>query len=285
MIGFHFFAFSGVIWRENQGGLFPLSPPSVLSGLSERDACETLKSQGKLFLRWESDFDQAPGCPWWHIIKDGNCSLAELSSNTRSKVRRGLRAYDCDILSLSLLLDEGYEVYRNAFSRYETHETEFSQSEFENALKALPEQTEFWGVREKGTGKLVAFSENYVESDVCFYSTIWFEPSALKKYSSYALFYEMNRYYLEERGFRYISDGARSLSHATQIHDFLESKFGFRKAHARLHVVYTPWLGTAVAIVYPLRKLIDKVPLGSFKKASILLKQEEIRRQCAEGAV
>lgn len=95
----------------------------------------------------------------------------------------------------------------------------------------------------------------------------------------------MNRYYLEDRGCQYLSDGARSLSHTTQIHDFLESKFGFRKAYARLHVVYTPWLGIVVATFYPLRKLICKVPYGPFKKASILLRQEEIRRQCAEGAV
>lgn len=284
MIGYSSISHLGVTWRDNQGGLFPLSPPSMVSGISERDARELLRSQRSIFVRWESDFDQVTESPWWHIIKDGDCSLADISSNTRSKVRRGLRAYDCEVLPYSSLLEEGYGVYSSAFSRYETHETKFSRSEFEDALKALPKQTEFWGVREKGSGNLVAFSENYVEGNTCFYNTIWFEPKALKKYSSYALFYEMNRYYLEDREMQYVSDGARSLSHATQIHDFLESKFGFRKAYARLHVIYKPWLRIAVATFYPLRKLIDKVSYGPFKKASILLKQEEIRRQCAEVA-
>jgi hypothetical protein len=94
----------------------------------------------------------------------------------------------------------------------------------------------------------------------------------------------MNRHYLEERKFRYVSDGARSLSHDTQIHDFLESKFGFRKAYARLHVVYAPWLDASVAAAFPFRNLIKKMPFSPFKKASILLKQEEIRRECAKVA-
>jgi hypothetical protein len=256
----------------------------MLSEFSVHDAQEIMGGQGALFLRWESGFDQVNSCPWWHIIKDGNPSLADLSSNTRSKVRRGLKAFDCKPISRDTVLGEGYEVYRSAFARYETHEKEFSEVEFVGAVKAMPDQTEFWGVWNKNNDALVAFSENYVEAEVSFYNTIWFEPSALRKYSSYALFYEMNRHYLEERKFRYVSDGARSLSHDTQIHDFLESKFGFRKAYARLHVVYAPWLDASVAAAFPFRNLIKKMPFSPFKKASILLKQEEIRRECAKVA-
>lgn len=284
MIGYEVIAHLKTHWRDNQGALFPLTPPCMLTSCSDADARSVLESHGKLFVRWESSFDQGQKTAWWHIIKDGPAALSDLSSNTRSKVRRGLKAFDCASISRDKVLSEAYDVYKSAFARYETHENEFSRNEFLDAVKALPDQTEFWGVRDKVSGALVAFSENYVEADVSFYNTIWFEPSALRKYSSYALFYEMNRHYLEERKFRYVSDGARSLSHDTQIHDFLESKFGFRKAYARLHVVYAPWLRVAVAVAFPLRDLIAKVPLGPFKKASILLKQEEVRRDCAKVA-
>ena len=284
MIGYLSAVVDGVCWRENQGGLFPLSPPRMLTAFSEGSALELLKRQGDFFVRWESDFDKNGCPPWWHIVKEGATDLSDLSSNTRSKVRRGLKAFDCKPISRDTVLGEGYEVYRNAFARYETHEKEFSEVEFVGAVKAMPDQTEFWGVWNKNNDALVAFSENYVEAEVSFYNTIWFEPSALRKYSSYALFYEMNRHYLEERKFRYVSDGARSLSHDTQIHDFLESKFGFRKAYARLHVVYAPWLDASVAAAFPFRNLIKKMPFSPFKKASILLKQEEIRRECAKVA-
>lgn len=283
MIGYRHDVCLGVLWRENQRGLFPLSPPHLLTAVSEKDARGLLSNENELFARWESHFDLSDGMSWWHIIKDGSVELSNLSSNTRSKVRRGLKSFDCEPISKETVLDEGYEVYGSAYSRYETHEKKFSREEFAQAVHSLPEQTEFWGVRDKSTKALVAFSENYVEAEVSFYNTIWFEPSALRRYSSYVLFYEMNRHYIEERKFRYVSDGARSLSHETQIHDFLESKFGFRKAYARLHVVYTPWLSAAIAVAFPLRKLINKVSLGPFKKASIILKQEKIRRECVRG--
>ncbi|MHA7924116.1 MAG: hypothetical protein ACX936_02860 [Marinobacter sp.] len=282
MIGYRLLSAVGLGWRNNQGGLFPLSPPFMLADFDSSCARKVMISEGALFLRWESDFDNGKDTPWWHIIKEGSCSLTDLSSNTRSKVRRGLKAYDCGPLTRSEVFSEGYDVYCSAFARYETHECQFSKDEFFKAIKALPENSEFWGVREKDSGRLVAFSENYIENMTCFYNSIWFEPASLKRYSSYALFFEMNRHYIEERLFRYVSDGARNLSHSTEIHDFLVAKFGFRKAYARLRVVYRPWLGVVVKLAYPFRNLIGRVPLGLFSKARILLKQEEVRRECEE---
>ncbi|MGM0564429.1 MAG: hypothetical protein ACQES2_08865 [Pseudomonadota bacterium] len=284
MIGYKHSLQCGVNWRDNQGGLFPLSPPVLFSAVTADEARQVMKSASALFIRWESGFDCEMELPWWHIIKDAGSELSDLSGNTRSKVRRGLKVYSCVPISRDDVLKEGYEVYKQAFSRYKTHEMQYSHKDFTQVVKALPAQAEFWGVRDKTSGGLVAFSENYVEAGSCFYNTIWFDPSSLKKYSSYALFYEMNRHYLKERGFGYVSDGARNLSHATEIHDFLVAKFGFRKAYANLHVVYTPWLGLAVKLAFPLRHWIDAVPLGPFKKAGILLKQEAIRRQCEEMA-
>ena len=284
MIGYKSVLDGDLHWRKNQGALFPLSPPGRLSGFDDQAAKQLLKSTGAVLIRWESAFDQDAKSDWWHVIKDEESALSELSSNTRSKVRRGLKAFECGPISRDDVMKEGPEVYCRAFARYQTHELQYSAADFLEAIKDLPEHTEFWGVRSKNSKRLVAFSENYVEGNACFFNTIWFEPSALRKYSSYALFYEMTHHYLKRRNLSYVSDGARSLSHNTQIHDFLESKFGFRKAYARLHVVYTPWLDFAIACAYPLRSWINKVSLGPFKKASILLRQEEIRRSCLKVA-
>ena len=282
MIGYSLFSFKGVNWFRSQRCLFPLTPPGALNSVNSECSNDIRVKSNSVLVRWESDFDNTACGHWWHIIKDGAASLSDMSKNTRNQVRRGLKGFDCGLLSRNDIITEGYVVYCRAFSRYETHERKLSASEFFNAVTGMPEQTEFWGARNKTTGALVAFSENYVEDLVCFYTTAWFDPSSLREYSSYALFYEMNRHYLEDREFSYVSDGARNLSHNTQIHEFLESKFGFRKAFARLNVVYTPWLGAAIAVAFPFRNLINKVPWALFKQASILLKQEEIRRACAE---
>lgn len=282
MIGYVFYSINDIHWRKSQGGVFPLSPPCRVTTFSEIDARVFLKNRGGFFVRWESEFDLAYETPWWHVIKDDAATLHDLSSNTRSKVRRGLKTFDCKPITRDTVLNEGYAVYKSAFARYETFEKEFSEKEFVDAVSSLPNEAEFWGVRDKKNDALVAFSENYVESGTCFYNSIWFEPDGLRKYSSYALFYEMNRSYLEDREFRYVSDGARSLSHATNIHDFLESKFGFRKAYSFLNVVYSPWLKVTVSVTYPFRSLVKAVPFSPFRKASILLTQEEIRRKCAK---
>jgi hypothetical protein len=281
MIGYRSTVINGVRWRENQGGLLPLSPPHMLDNVSKKLARSLLRKEKSLFVRWESDFDQCIDTSWWHIINDRSVNLIDFSGNTRSKIRRGLKVFECSPVTQDVILKDGYDVYKSAFNRYNTHEKKYFKAEFINAIQSMPENTEFWGVRNKDTHDLVAFSENYVEDETVFYNTIWFEPSGLSKYSSYALFYEMNRYYLEEKKFRYVSDGARSLSHQTQIHDFLKSKFGFRYAYAQLHVVYVPWFGMLVSIAYRFRNLIKKIHWGPFRKATILLKQEEIRRKCS----
>ncbi|NWO01547.1 MAG: hypothetical protein HLX52_01115 [Idiomarinaceae bacterium] len=280
MIGYSTVLLDGVKFRISQNGAFPLSPPFKAKCLEVSKVKLLLRDKRVSFARWETSFDENSETPWWHVVKSGGTDLESLSSNTRSKVRRGLKRFKCQPVSREIILLEGYQVYESAFSRYSTHERKFSYNEFLEAVKALPAETEFWEVRDLANDKLVSFSENFVESGACFYNTIWFEPNSLKRYSSYALFFEMNRYYLESRGFDYVSDGARSLSHDTQIHDFLESKFGFRKAYSTLNVIYAPWLKVLISCSYPFRYIIGKVPYKAFQKASILLKQEEISRQC-----
>ena len=279
MIGYHSTVNKGARWRENQGSLIPLSPPTKVGEVSHSEALSVLKLTGALFIRWESVFDQAASSNWWHVLKDFPETIDELPRKTRYLIRKAIKTYDVMPLEINDILTNGYSVYVKAYERYDTHEAILTEKEFCIAVRELPVQTEWWGVHDCETGKLVAFSENYIEDETCFYVTMWLEPEAMKKFAGYLLFHQMELHYLKDRGFRYISDGSRSLSHNTNIHDFLESKFNFRKAYAKLHVVYTPWLGVAVAVAFPFRKLIKKLPVTLFQKVYILLKQEEIRRE------
>src|SRR5690554_3779610 len=276
MIGYRFFLSSAIFWRDNQGGILPLSPSFKLAGIDEASARRVLSESGSLFLRWESDFDGKESGVWWHIIKDSFDELAGLPKKTRYMVRKAAKLYETCSVAREEIIKNGYAVYKSAYERYETHEPMYSRDMFCDAVSKLPENTEFWAVFEKESQRMVGFSENYIEDGTCFYVTMWLEPESMTKFSGYLLFHEMELHYLKERGFKYISDGARSLSHDTNIHDFLESKFGFRKAYARLHVVYVPWLAMAVKLAFPFRHLLAAVPLGAFQKATILLKQEEI---------
>ena len=88
----------------------------------------------------------------------------------------------------------------------------------------------------------------------------------------------MNQYYLNDRKFRYVNDGARSISHDTNIQSFLIQKFRFRKAYCRLHIVYSKRVKLLISLIYPFRLLIRCFRIGVFLKLNILIKQEEIRR-------
>ena len=125
---------------------------------------------------------------------------------------------------------------------------------------------------------MIGYSQNLVIDNYCDYSTIKFNPDFLKLYSSYILFYTMNRYYLFEKGFRYVNDGARSISHETNIQSYLIDKFKFRKAYCKLNIIYSPKIKLILTLIYPFRWFFSLLDFGPFSKLNILIFQEKIKR-------
>ena len=283
MFGYSSHEFLSLQWRSLPYGLALLSPPSKAVNVSENTLRHLILKQinSCLYIRFEKEFDKLADSPWWHVINDDPTSveLESFSSNTRNQIRKGLKHYICrqvEIDDIALL----YDVYVQTQSEYNTFEPTLSLPEFLSALNSLPDTSEFWIVIDKLTNETVGFSENYIEDYTCFYNSIWILPSAMKNYAGYTLFYEMNRHYLLSRNFKYVSDGARSLSHDTQIHSFLIQKFRFRKAYSSLSVVYVSWLSILVSIIYPFSPLISALPFTFARKISLLLYLEKISRQC-----
>lgn len=280
MIGYRYIRTSKVDWRVHQGALIPLTMAHAVSLPSFLELLRLLFRYQALFIRWEERFDSLEDSSWWHIIKSEDENIELLSKNTRSKVRRGHRRFVSSLSSRREIFDEGFDVYSTAFDRYKTFEPMLSLTEFQKAINALPAETEFWAVREISTNQLVAFSENLVRDNACFYNTIWFKPEALRSYAGYIMFFEMNKYYLNHCRVKYVSDGTRSISHQTNIHEFLQEKFGFRKAYSLLRIRYFPGIGLIINLIYPFRRLFENRSLGVFQKISVLLRQESIRRSC-----
>lgn len=281
MIGYRYFRDAGVWWRYHHGALIPLQMPHAAPLETAREIRGLLIRRRALFARWEEQFDRSRPTEWWHVIKDEPEELSGLSANTRSKIRRGAKRFEVRPATTDEISVEGHAVYRSAFERYDTFERPLSGRRFRRSIENLPPETEFRAVRERDTGRMVAFSENLVRDDACFYVTIWFEPAALGGYAGYLLIHEMNRHYLNERRLRYVSDGARSLSHQTRIQTFLQQTFGFRRAYARLRVVYFPGVGLAVKWLYPFRDRFERRSGALSRKIAILLEQERIHRACA----
>ncbi|WP_104201902.1 hypothetical protein [Billgrantia saliphila] len=278
MIGYHYFRNNGFLWRKHLGALMPLSMPHRNPGLRQSQAMALLAKHFAYLIRWESDFDSDTRTEWWHVIKSEPEELQHLSANTRSKVRRGERQFLIEPVIRDVILEEGHAVYCKAYQRYDTFESMMSRPDFVRAILDLPTETEFWAVRDRKSGKMEAFSENLVMDGACFYLSIWVTPDSLKRYASYALIHHMNRHYLNVRGLAYVSDGARNISHETGIHDFLIERFGFRRAYARLHIAYFPLLTPVIHALFPFRRRIGQARGKVWKKITVLLEQEAIRR-------
>lgn len=271
--------YKNTAWKYYQGALVPQTAPHLQIKLTKKEEQDLLALSKAYFLRYISDWGRKEESQFWYVIKDHFGSLDELSSNTRSKVRRGLKHCSVKKVSNDVIAREGYTIYEQAFKSYSTYIEPMDKEAFSQGILNSHE-CDFWAVYKDDENKMIAYSQNLLEEKSVNYATIKFDPGYLKYYPSYALFYEMNRYYLEEKNALYVNDGARSISHDTNIQDFLIQKFKFRKAYCKLHIVYRWDIGLIIKVLYSFRDLINKIKFHNkvLNKISVLLRQEEIRR-------
>lgn len=270
--------YKGTKWQKYHGALIPLASPLIEIDLSKEEAKYLLKKSGAYFVRYTSHWDIKRETAFWYIIKDSFGGMEELSANTRSKLRRGFKNCTVKKVTNEEIAQHGYEVYKKAFDHYKTHIAPVDKNEFYNDTLNSKDHDYFAVYYKEQNNKMIAYSKNKIEKDIVDYSTIKFHPDFLKNYSSYVLFYEMNKYYLSDKKIQYVNDGARSISHNTNIQDFLMQKFKFRKAYCVLHIVYRWDIGIAVKLLYPFKNIIGQIDNKIFNRLLILLKQETIRR-------
>lgn len=232
---------------------------------------------GGWMLRNCYDWDCSEDTNFWEIIQDRHHDISELPSKVRNQIRRCLK--DCQIRQISnaeLVNDNGYAVYAEAYKRYrDVSVTVESRDLWEHNILSQ-KGYEYWAVYSKGTGMMIAWASNKVNTRSVEYLTLKAIPEYMNRhYPYYGLLYEMGHYYLEEKRYLYVTDGWRSVTEHSNIQPFLEQKFLFRKAYCRMRLYYAPWFGMAVKILYPFRHL-KFLPLN----VRNVLKFEEINREC-----
>ena len=262
-----------VNWRKYNGAIIPLDPPHIEVIESRNEIKSLIKKHNALFARWISDFDCKSETNFWYVINDRAMQMNDYSTNTRNQIKKGLKTFQINIIAKSVIEQRGYDIYFSAFQSYNTLTKLKSKKLF---LKELEGDWEFWGVYFKDI--LIGYSQNRIADRCCDYSTIKINPTYKKMYPTYALIFIMNKYYLNDKHLKYVSDGARSLFHQSNIQGFLMQKFKFRKAFCRLHILYSPLIKRVVFLLYPLRIFLSSINIILFKKIGLVLKQEEIIR-------
>ena len=266
-------------WRKYNGSLIPLTPPHIevdVTGIEKK-----IQEEDAYFARWTSNFDQSDSSDFWYIIQDTPLEIKDYRPKIRNQIRRSLKKCNVRKVKKDEIIKFGYNSYYSAFQKYTTYLSPLSEDEFINSLLLLGEEWEFWGIYSLN-GTMIGYSQNKIIKDYCDYSIIKFHPDYLKSRPSEALIYTMNQHYLNERNFRYVNDGARSISHETNIQSFLIQKFKFRKAYCKLNIIYSPKVKFILTIIYPFRYILSFLKFGLFKKINILIFQETIRRSCGK---
>ena len=286
-LGVKFEIVNGILWREYQRMVVPLGPAMFDYTISEDEARFLLSKFPKaLLVRWTDGFNLTDDYAktennseesWYAVICNEFKDLEKLSVNNRSKIRRGLKNCEVKRVGADFIARNGFNVFISAFERYKgVKRPSITEKEFrERVLKMrdFEDIVHYWGVFHDNN--LVAYSENYIyDNTEASYSTIKFHPNFLKLYPSYALIYEMNRYYLKDNKFQYVNDGFRNILHQTNIQDFLVDKFKFKKAYTNLYVFYRSYLSIYLKITFPIRDILKRV----VPKLSALYTTEEISR-------
>ena len=264
-------------WRKYNGALIPDQPPHIEIDDSVSLIKKKISDANVFFARWTTKFDYKEATDFWYIICDEKLTIEEYSKNTRSKIRRGLKNCEVKLVNKQEIKQSGFLSYSKAFQRYNTDILPKNREDFEDEIDNIDEDWHFWAIY-NSDNLMIGYSQNRIAENYCDYSTIKFHPDYLKLYPSYALFFTMNQYYLNEKEYKYVNDGARSISHETNIQSFLIQKFRFRKAYCKLHIQYHPLVRIIIFMLFPFRFLIVKSGNKLLHKIGVVLKQEEYHR-------
>lgn len=266
-------------WKEYNGALMPAGAPHIAP--TEEDIERAKKMGGYRFITYVTDFDCEEETPWWYIIKDEPLVLEEIeSSNTRHKIRKGLRHVEIRKIDCRAYGEELYNCYLKAQERYKAYENQVSREMF---LEALEKDTsQYYGAFFRENNAMVAYVKIELFEDSVAMSVIKYDPEYLKYQVSAALTYQVVCDYLNEGHCKYVIDGQRAIRHKTNIQDYLEHTFQFRKAYCRLHMVYNTKMKIVVKVLYPFRKVVEKIAGENVFLNNVVsvLKMEEISRAC-----
>jgi hypothetical protein len=277
-----------VDWYGYSGFMIPAYLPHCCPPICSELAQEVVRISGRPFARWDTQFRQVANSKWWYVLKRGPWAVEDIKDKKkRWMIRQGKKRFSVRPLGFDEVIDKCPNVARLTTARYKGHTEVESREMLANyvaAAEKIPGVLEYVGCFQED--KLVSFSENYIQDNAVWLANIRHDPVYLKKYSSYALVDGILDYYLNQKKMDYVLDGCRSIHHRTYFQEHLTKVFGFTKEYAVLNVKYSTRFKIAVKLAYPFRNIFwalsDKLINATVDNISAVLRQEYIRRSCAD---
>ena len=256
--------YKGILWRIYNRMAVPIGPAKLDYTIPKADTNFILRELPAASLVRFTDglMSKKENNSWYVVICDKFIDLGQLNAKNRSEINRGLRNCKVEKVAADIIANQGYDVFISAFERYKgIKKPRIKRAEFKEKILLTKEFTDiidYWGTFHNN--KLIGYCVNYLYDNIeVNYSTVKFNPEFLRLYPSYALFYEMNKYYLKDNFFEYANDGFRSIMHQSNIQQFLIDKFGFKKAYTNLFVIYRPYLRNLIFLTKPIQNIAKYV--------------------------
>lgn len=236
------------------------------------------------FLQYITAFDVAEPTEWWFTIKDDEYDLSKLQSKKRYEITKAHKFCSAEEINPLECIEELFECYKESFTaypeRYRPKEINFE--DFSKLIQNLyqSDKNEFYATRFIETNKIIGFLIINHKGQFIGLTQQKTNPS-YEKYNSNAslIDFVLTKYNEQLRAGNYIfTNGSRSIKHETNFNAYLEKYFGFRKAYAKLHVVYKFPFGIIVKLLKPFRKLFEHTENPLIYNLYCVLKMDSFAR-------
>lgn len=269
------------MWKYYNGAIIPNCAPHEevdTDKIKNGEIWKEFSNRKPYFVRWTTDFDCDIETQWWYVIKNKPFSFEELEPKKKKHIRQALKK--CQVKELVALdyKEQLYKVYKQACEGYKNFSAINKEDFFINVQRCVENKIEYWGAF-NSNDEMIGWMSIKNNGDWAHILSAKFSPGYLNLRPSDAIYYTILQYYLNDIGVDYISSGERSISHITNTQEYKIKTFKFRKAYCKLHLQYNPKYKRIISILYPFRKILNKIESINFiRKISSVLKMEEIVR-------
>jgi len=243
-------------------------PTNDVGPITDAERRELLWKRRLAVLQYHELAGNQPANASLYLCSDKGYSLESLSSNNRSKVRRGLKRLEVRQISASEVIDRGYDSYADTRTRHGS--TMMTPAEFvtnwEHQLY-VPDR-EIWGAW--SGDELAAFGTVHLCGRWAAISATVSNSVHLKDYPNHALFFSMLEHLMAMPQIETVSYGLSSVRSETareSLHSFKVS-IGLEAVPVRRHVVLHPLL----------RPVVNRTGLAGARLAERLVPKSRIPR-------
>ena len=239
--GHHIVRTASSFWHDQGPRVYQAFPYHWIIQPSEKELREFLIREKAVGLRYSAPFDAACGKISYHTIFDSvPYRLEELSSNARSKVRRGLKHCKTERISMERLAREGWRLQRDTLER-QRRLGSLSKAGWQRVCVAAQDLPGFeaWGATVEGDLAATILSAHV--DDTCYMLYPQSHRQYFGTYVNNALSYTVSHEMLSRPGVRAIFYGLDSLDAPPSVDEF-KFRMGYTARPVRQRVVFHPSL-------------------------------------------